>query len=91
MGSEARLAVKIKATIRPVGGLGANKEAKIPERRRGAKDLFGRHANPRSRGSAPEKRMRAVACGATARTSCRRHARARWLTGVHGNPGLAHG
>ena len=68
------------------GGLGANKEARIPERRRGAKDLFGRHANPRSRGSAPEKSMRAVACGATARTSCRRHARAPWLTGVHGNP-----
>jgi len=89
--SEARLALKIKATIRPVGGLGANKETKIPERRRGAKDLFGRHANPRSRGSAPEKRMRAVACGTTARTSCRRHARAPWLTGVHGNPGLAHG
>ena len=84
MGSEARLTLKIKATIR-LAGLGANKEAKVPEGRRRAKDLFGRHADPRSRGSAPEKRAQAAACGATAPTNCRRHAGPPWLTGVHDN------
>jgi len=90
VGSEARLTLKIKATIR-LAGLGANKEAKVPEGRRRAKDLFGRHANPRSRGSAAEKRAQAAACGATAPTNCRRHAGPPWLTGVHDNPSPAHG
>jgi hypothetical protein len=83
---EERLALKIEAAIKPVGRLRANEEAQVPEGRCRAKDLFGRHADPRSRGFAPEKSTRAVACGAKARTSCRRNARPLWLTGVHGKP-----
>ena len=73
------------------GGLEANKEAKVPERKRRAKDLFGRHADPRLRGSVQAKSTQAIACGATAWTSCPSHVRPPWLTGVLGNPSLALG
>jgi hypothetical protein len=83
VGWEERLAVKIETSIRPREGLGANKEAKLPEERRRTKDQFGRHANPKLRGSAPEKSTQVAACEAIARTSFPRHARPPWLIGVH--------
>src|ERR1700730_7104200 len=86
MSWEERLAVKIKASVRPMGRLGAKKEAKVSEGRRRTKDRVGRNANPRLGSSAPENSTQATACGATARTCCRRHARPPWLDGVHGDP-----